>query len=179
MSLHPNVLTVMSLFSSLLFFVFLLNGMYIFALISLFASVFDVMDGYIARKTGRASRFGGFLDATIDRISDFFYISAFGFAGLVMWEVVVFAIFTSFLVSYIRACGEAAFLGRARLEKGLFQRFGRLLLIGSSLALFVIFPGFTILRSNVLEGTFVVIIFLNTVTIFQRMTLVWRQERNV
>src|SRR5688572_13105874 len=34
------------------------------------ANVFDMLDGNVARQTGTVTRFGGFLDSTLDRLSD-------------------------------------------------------------------------------------------------------------
>src|SRR3954447_606932 len=36
----------------------------------LFASAFDMLDGAVARSTGTTSKFGGFLDSTLDRYSE-------------------------------------------------------------------------------------------------------------
>ena len=38
-------------------------------LVALFAGIFDMFDGALARATGRASDFGALLDSTIDRVS--------------------------------------------------------------------------------------------------------------
>ena len=33
-------------------------------------ALFDVLDGTVARRTGRSSKFGAFFDSTLDRVSD-------------------------------------------------------------------------------------------------------------
>ena len=40
----------------------------------------DIIDGYMARKSGQSSKWGAFLDSTLDRVAD-----AAIFAGLVLW----------------------------------------------------------------------------------------------
>ena len=149
--------------------------MYIFALIVLCASVFDAIDGYVARKTKKTSRFGGFLDATLDRISDFFYITAFGYAGLVVWEMVVLALFTTLLVSYTRARGEATLQTGLKLGEGMFQRSGRIIFIGVFLLLFIGFPELRIFEKNVLGTGLLLITVFNSVTIVQRTLSVYKK----
>ena len=39
-------------------------------LVALVASIFDMLDGRVARLRGRETRFGAFLDSTMDRYSD-------------------------------------------------------------------------------------------------------------
>ena len=39
-------------------------------LVALVASVFDMLDGRVARLRGRETKFGAFLDSTMDRYSD-------------------------------------------------------------------------------------------------------------
>ena len=73
----------------------------------------DTMDGIVARRQNAASAFGAFLDSTLDRISDFFYISGF---WILFWdsERIILAsglIFVSLLmtvmISYVKARTEA------------------------------------------------------------------------
>lgn len=173
MRLHPNVLTFLSLLSSVLFFIFVLNGMYVLAFIALLGAVLDAIDGYVARATKKASRFGGFLDATFDRISDFFYISAFGFAGLVAWEIVVVTLFTTFLVSYLRARGEATLGAKMTINNGLMQRSGRVFLIGLSFLVFFLMPDFSFYTHNIFTIIFIFMALVNVVTIGQRMLFVY------
>lgn len=76
------------------------------------ASLLDLLDGALARATGKTTKFGAILDSTGDRISE-----AAMLAGLALWfshegnaaAIVVsyIALIASFLVSYIRARGEA------------------------------------------------------------------------
>ncbi len=76
-----------------------------------FAGVFDMLDGAVARLRGTPSRFGGFLDSVVDRYSDFLI-----FGGVLIYfarqgdllMVVVSAVMLcgAFMVSYARARAE-------------------------------------------------------------------------
>ncbi len=75
------------------------------------ASLFDMLDGALARATGKVSLFGAILDSVCDRIAEAAVI-----AGIALWfanggnmTAVVLclgALVSSFLVSYVRARGE-------------------------------------------------------------------------
>jgi CDP-diacylglycerol---glycerol-3-phosphate 3-phosphatidyltransferase len=71
---------------------------------------FDMLDGAVARETGRTSSFGAFLDSNLDRVSD-----AAIFSGLILYfagrePVIValslFCLVSGALVSYARARAE-------------------------------------------------------------------------
>ena len=141
--------------------------MYGFALLSLLGSVFDAIDGYVARQTGKVSLFGGFFDSVCDRVADFFIISAFGYAELVAWEIVAPALFTTFLVSYLRARAEGVQKGK-KMDSGIFQRTGRFLVVLGGLVIYIL-----ILDVNVLTWVFGVLILLNIATILQRVYAVY------
>ena len=80
-------------------------------LIVLFAGVFDLFDGALARATGKESDFGALLDSTIDRVSEAvvllgllaFYLSADDDLGSILVYV---ALVGSIMVSYMRARSE-------------------------------------------------------------------------
>ena len=80
----------------------------------LIAGLCDVLDGDLARRTGKASPFGAFIDSTLDRVSEFVY-----FGGILLyvvgrsngyahWEpvVILLALMGSVLTSYARARAE-------------------------------------------------------------------------
>lgn len=94
----------------------------------------DTLDGQIARAAGGGTRFGAFLDSTLDRLSDAALAIAavrlgasmfdrppatFGTADVLFWGGLVLLV-ASFLVSYIRAkaesLGEGASVGLAPRE---------------------------------------------------------------
>jgi CDP-diacylglycerol---glycerol-3-phosphate 3-phosphatidyltransferase len=68
---NPNILTVIGVAINVgcgLLFGF---GHFFWAgIILIVANLFDMLDGQVARLTGRVTRFGGFLDSSLDRLSD-------------------------------------------------------------------------------------------------------------
>ncbi len=138
--LTPNALTVLGLggagaAAALISLGWLWQGGAVF----LAASLFDLLDGAVARATGRASDWGGFFDAVCDRLADFavlfavvVWASGEGAAdrGLVIAASV--AMFGGMLVSYTRS--KAGEFG-ARIRSGLGTRAERTAIIGAGLVL--------------------------------------------
>jgi len=70
-SINPNVLTVIGVSINVLCGLMFGFGQFFWAgIILIVANVFDMLDGSVARLTGRVTRFGGFLDSSLDRLSD-------------------------------------------------------------------------------------------------------------
>jgi CDP-diacylglycerol--glycerol-3-phosphate 3-phosphatidyltransferase len=80
----------------------------------LIAGLCDVLDGDLARRTGKASAFGAFIDSTLDRVSEFVYFGGILLyvvgraSGYSVWEpvVILVALMGSILTSYARARAE-------------------------------------------------------------------------
>ncbi len=69
--IHPNTLSYAGLAVSLLAaWVYGVGPLGWAALLLLVAGVFDLLDGAVAREGRRMSRFGAFLDSTMDRVSE-------------------------------------------------------------------------------------------------------------
>jgi CDP-diacylglycerol---glycerol-3-phosphate 3-phosphatidyltransferase len=107
------------------------------AVMTFIAMPLDALDGSLARATGRQSKFGAFLDSTLDRVAEGALLM--GLAALFMsWgdslsAVVAFAaMIGSFMVSYTRARAEG--LG-VECKVGLFSRAGRFALLAVGLLL--------------------------------------------
>ena len=101
------------------------------------ASACDMLDGAVARIGGKATRFGAFLDSTVDRFSDFSIYAgiAVGYclaqpANVTFVFLSMLAFFNSFMISYTRARAEDL-IDRCRV--GFWQRGERsaAVLIGS------------------------------------------------
>ncbi len=126
--------------------------------------LFDAIDGILARMMGRTSRFGAFLDSTLDRFSEaVIYLGLFiYFSGQDQNRelILIYAtIVGSLMVSYARARAEG--IG-VQLKDGLFTRFERVFLLVVGL----LFNQMTI-------ALWLLAIFSN-LTAIQRMYLVWR-----
>ena len=80
----------------------------------LFSSGFDMLDGAVARSSGKTSKFGGFFDSTVDRYSEIVvYIGLLWFIlGTDDWKrgalLVLLSATGAIMVSYARARAEAA-----------------------------------------------------------------------
>ncbi len=133
----------------------------------------DLVDGYMARTLGVSSRWGAFLDSTLDRLGD-----AAIFSGLTIWffgggddrllaYVALWALVMGSVTSYIRAKAES--LGM-QAKGGIAERADRLVavLVMTGLSDLLDLP---ILLSVVLWA----LAAASTVTVVQRMVLVRRQ----
>ena len=96
-------------------------------------SVLDILDGALARSSGKGTVFGAFLDSTTDRIGEAFMLGAI---ALVFSrdgnEFALAAAFGSLLVSYTRARAEALDL---KGDVGIGSRAERVVVIVSGLVL--------------------------------------------
>jgi CDP-diacylglycerol---glycerol-3-phosphate 3-phosphatidyltransferase len=69
--INPNVLTFLGLVINIIAAAFLAVGRFKTAgLVIIFAGLFDMVDGRVARATNQVTRFGGFFDSVLDRYSD-------------------------------------------------------------------------------------------------------------
>ena len=69
--INPNILTVIGVSLNVGCGVLFGMGRFFWAGIALIvANLFDMLDGQVARLSGRVTRFGGFLDSSLDRLSD-------------------------------------------------------------------------------------------------------------
>jgi CDP-diacylglycerol--glycerol-3-phosphate 3-phosphatidyltransferase len=106
-------------------------------LVFVIGSVLDILDGALARSTGKGTPFGAFLDSTTDRVSEAFMLGAialvFARQGNTIALAFTFAaVLGSFLVSYTRARAEALGL---RGDVGIGSRAERVVVISVGLAL--------------------------------------------
>lgn len=68
---NPNVLTVIGVAVNVGCGVLFGFGEFFWAgIVLIVANLFDMLDGNVARLSGRVTRFGGFLDSSLDRLSD-------------------------------------------------------------------------------------------------------------
>ena len=101
------------------------------------AWAFDALDGTLARQMGNATKFGAFLDAVLDRVSDTSVLLALGWwylgqPGHIEELLAYVAIIGSTLVSYTRARAEC--IG-VECKVGLFTRVERSAIIVAALIL--------------------------------------------
>lgn len=138
----PNVLTVSgALVSVVAAFAFASGQFVVGGALILFGGFFDLVDGVVARHHGRVTRFGAFLDSTLDRFVDMtlllgicVHFAAHEEPGIVLLAGVT--LISSVLVSYAKARAELVLPG---FEVGWFERGERIgiLALGSLFGLLV------------------------------------------
>jgi len=97
--------------------------------LTILAGTLDILDGGLARRTGRASAHGAFIDSVVDRWAEFATFVGLGvlFRDGWMLGMVALAAFASQMVSYVRARAEG--LGIA-VSSGRAQRPERYVILG-------------------------------------------------
>ena len=168
-SISPNALSWSGFAITLVATALIATGHLIAAgFVVLFGGFFDILDGALARQTGRTTRFGAVLDATLDRLSEAalllgivgYFLFAQPPASFIFvsqeWAVILtfVTLFSSQSVSYIRARAEAMGL---ECEVGILTRTERVLLL--TLGLWF----------NQLIIALAIIALLSLVTVAQRM----------
>lgn len=143
LGLGPNALTLIGLaIAALAGLAAALGAFGLAGLLVLAGGAFDLLDGTLARATGRASRLGAYLDSVLDRAGEaVVYVGLVGGgigAGL-PWlaGLAAAAMAAAFLVSYSRARAEGLDLvgERDMATVGLAPREVRLILLGGGLLL--------------------------------------------
>ncbi len=176
----PNHITIVAFFINVGAAVLVVFDHYV-AAASVFigASLLDLVDGSLARRTGSTTPFGSFLDSTLDRLSEGAMFAAIayrlaideGVASQQMRGVnvalVVLALLGSVTVSYTRARAES--LG-VECKVGLASRFERIFLICTGLYL----VGGD-LYLDALPYAIYVILALTMFTVIQRVVHTYRQ----
>jgi len=179
MPISPNTITWLGFLLAVGAAVLIATGHLLAAgLLVLFAGIFDMLDGALARRTNRTTRFGGILDSTIDRLSDAALLLGilvlFLLAGeesvlfnllAQKWSILLVgvALLVSPLVSYIRARAEAMNL---ECQVGLFTRAERVIVLVLGL-----------LINQVVIALAIIAVF-SFVTVGQRLVHVWQQTKN-
>ncbi len=145
----------------------------------LIGSLMDALDGAIAKVTGRVSAFGGFLDSTLDRVSEGLVLGSIGllfanpdgpWGGDQLWGVAAcfVAIACSYLTSYTRAKAEA--LG-VQCKGGLASRVERVVVLTLGL-------GLANWWADAIEYTVYVLAVTAALTVVQRVLHVHRALPN-
>ena len=183
---HPNVITVAGLLLSIVAGLVYATGSFFWgAWVLALAGACDTLDGQLAREAGKESRFGAFLDSTLDRYGEVavFLGLAWWFSGGAAfkgggtsgegaspWAVVfiVLAVAGSLMVIYSRARAEG--LG-VECKAGFMQRPERIvvLIIGSLLG------GLPLIGLFIMKLTLFSLAVLANVTAIQRIVHVRNQ----
>lgn len=133
LGLSPNQITIIGCFLGLITSCIIANSYLLFGgLLILLCGFFDILDGAVARVSGRITPFGGILDSTTDRIVDASLLIGIGISGAADWLLVAIAITFSLLVSYVRARSEATGMIK-KLDVGIAERAERMIILSAGL----------------------------------------------
>ncbi len=172
----PAGATIAGLFVTLLGSWFVWKGSYFTGgIILVFGSLFDAVDGSIARLTGTSSKGGAALDSVLDRVGEILVLTAVlaGKAGSQhdsLLYIIPLALGGSLLVSYVRARAEGLGID---CEVGLFTRTERLVLVISS----IVFS--SIWGSTIIVWGCSVIAVGSWITALQRLVKVTRDGKGI
>jgi archaetidylinositol phosphate synthase len=107
----PNVLTTLGFFFALLagfLFAYAPHREYLAGISIIGSGILDILDGAVARTTGKVTLLGSFNDSTLDRISEIAIFAGIAYSGYGLNPaIVLLALAFSLLVSYARAKGES------------------------------------------------------------------------
>ncbi|MEZ5345329.1 MAG: CDP-alcohol phosphatidyltransferase family protein [Pyrinomonadaceae bacterium] len=132
---HPNVLTVIGVMIAVACGLLFGFGHFFWAgVVLIIANIFDMLDGNVARLSGNVTKFGGFLDSSLDRISDMiafigiiiFYASNTPQRSVTNVFLASLAMMSSVMVSYTAARSDS--LG-VKANVGFLQRPERIVLL--------------------------------------------------
>jgi phosphatidylglycerophosphate synthase len=134
-------------------------------LLVLAGGFFDLVDGVVARHQGRATRFGAFLDSTLDRVQDMalllgltLYYARAGAPDLVLLTGYVLA--TTLLTSYLQARAE---LVLPAFRVGMLERAERVLILAAGALTGLVVPALWLLAVGC------------SVTVAQRFAKAWQE----
>jgi len=168
LGLHPNTVTLLGTLLNIGVAVVLATGRLRLGgvLLALIAPI-DAVDGAMARAVGQKSRFGGFLDSTLDRICEAALMLGLAIHYLrqgaaVEIILILVALFGGMMVSYTRARAEAAGFS---CKVGIMTRVERIVVLAAGLIL-----GFPTVALWVLAVG-------NVATAIHRILHVYRQAR--
>jgi phosphatidylglycerophosphate synthase len=162
----PNLLTVLGAFVSVLAAAAFAAGWFVAGGVGILAGgFFDLVDGVVARHHGTSTRFGAFLDSTLDRLVDMalllgiaLHFAQVGRPGVVLLAGV--ALIATVLVSYSKACAERYV---PEITVGILERGERVGLLAAGAILGFIVPALWIVAIG------------STVTVIQRFDKAYRE----
>lgn len=180
---NPNLLSVMGLGINILAALLYGYGKFFFAgLVMIFANIFDLLDGRVARLTGRVTKFGAFLDSSLDRLSDMvvflgiiiFYSRDTEYHSTLYAALTGAALIGSVMVSYTSARAESLI---PKCDVGFLRRPERvvLLILGS----LTVWPGSSSPLLNKMPATIWLMAVLSYWTFAHRLFHTWWRIREL
>lgn len=142
--LSPNQWTMLSFLPAVISFYFLISEDFLLATLFFGVSAFfDLIDGSVARVTGRVTKKGAYLDTVVDRYIEFIVLSALLLIALPSFVLPAYVwifiyLFGAMMTTYSKAAAKEKELVEKELRGGILERTERLiaLFIGMLLANF-------------------------------------------
>ncbi len=180
---NPNLLSIIGLCINIFAAVLYGCGRFFYAgLVMIFANIFDMLDGRVARLTGRVTKFGAFLDSSLDRLSDMvvflgiiiFYSRDTQYHSTLYAALTGAALIGSVMVSYTSARAESLI---PKCDVGFLRRPERvvLLILGS----LTVWPESTNPFLNKMPATIWLMAVLSYWTFAHRLYHTWRAIREI
>jgi CDP-diacylglycerol--glycerol-3-phosphate 3-phosphatidyltransferase len=180
---NPNFLSVIGLSINIFAALLYGYGQFFYAgLVMIFANIFDMLDGRVARLTGRVTKFGAFLDSSLDRLSDMvvflgiiiFYSRDTEYHSTLYAALTGAALIGSVMVSYTSARAESLI---PKCDVGFLRRPERvvLLILGS----LTVWPESSHPLLNKMPATIWLMAVLSYWTFLHRLYHTWRQIREM
>ncbi len=163
--LSPNSLTVIGFMLSLVAATFYWGGLSGWEwpgviLVLVIGSFFDAVDGAMARKYAKVSKFGGVLDSVLDRIAEIALYVGLLAGSLIQPWIGIWALSAALMVSYVRA--RVSVEGVTLKGVGVAERPERLLIL-------IIATLFWPLSSSILSGGVLLVAVLSSITVVSRV----------
>ncbi|GKS67838.1 hypothetical protein YTPLAS73_13850 [Nitrosarchaeum sp.] len=157
--LSPNFWTsiglVFALASAVVYGLGIESGLLIGGILLLISGFFDMVDGQVARVTGKTSKKGSYLDSMFDKIAEVAIFLGLLIGGYAEPYLVILAITLSLLVSYARAKSDTLNINLQGI--GIGERAERLLVIA--------IIGIT----GYIEAAVIIVVVIAGITLIQRM----------
>jgi len=181
--INPNILTVIGVTINVGCGVLFGFGEFFWAgIVLIVANLFDMLDGNVARISGRVTRFGGFLDSSLDRLSDMtaflgiiiFYASNTPQHWLLNVPLAGIGLIGSVMVSYTTARSEAF---GVKANVGFLQRPERIVLL--VIGALSTFPNSNSFFANRMPQVLWVLAIGSIWTFIHRMFYIWKELRRL
>jgi len=180
--LSPNQWTVISLIPAIASAYFLAGSEFLIAAgFFILAGFLDLVDGSVARVTGKVSRFGAYLDTVVDRYVEALIVLALLFVALPdpgffvpisAWVFIYF--FGSIMTTYVKAAAKEKEIVKEGIELkgGVLERAERLIVLFAGIVLAAFNPAY-------LSITIILLAVLANISALQRIMIARRMAKPV
>ncbi len=181
LGLSPNQWTLISLIPTFIALYFLIKESFLAAaILFIVASFIDIVDGSVAKVTGRVTKFGGYLDNIVDRYVEGIIIFGLLFASLPnlvisgftipISALIVIYLFGGMMTTYTKAAAKEREIVEKEMRGGLLERAERLI---------ILFVGILLAIFDPLYLTYVIALLavLTNITAIQRIFMAFRLSK--